>query len=78
MTLDWPPIELDANSIFFAYSLDKETHAQRNADYHSNWQGLLGCRARAEGSIKPQKEAAPVCCLGDSSSDGAARRSVNR
>jgi hypothetical protein len=39
-------------------------------------QGILGCRARAKRSIKPPKEAAPVCGLGNSSRDGAARRSV--
>jgi hypothetical protein len=31
---------------------------------------------RAQRSIKPQKEAAPVCCLGDSPCDGVARRSA--
>jgi hypothetical protein len=65
ITVQWTgiPAELDANSISFAYSLDKETHAQRSADHHGNRQGILGHRPCAQKSIKPQKEAVPVCCL---------------
>ena len=48
-----------------AHSFDDRAYDQRNADHHSNRQGILGCRARAQRSIKPQKEAAPVCCLAE-------------
>jgi len=70
--------QLDANAIPPAHSLDERTYDQRNADHHSNWQGILGCRARAQRSIKPHKEAASICSLGHSSRDDVARRSVNR
>src|SRR6266487_2586991 len=59
--------QLDADEISPTHSLDERTFDQRNADHHSNRQGILGCWARAQRSIKPQKEAAPVCCLGNSS-----------
>ena len=67
---------LDANTIPPAHSLDERTYDQRNADYHSNRQGILGCRARAQRSIESEKVHAGMRCLADSSRDGVADKSI--
>src|SRR5216683_1686442 len=57
----------------------EHTHFAR-LDEHFDWPGTQAasrCCTWTQSSIKPQTEAAPVCCFEDSSGDGVGGRLVN-
>src|SRR5206468_575041 len=62
---DWPGTQGASHCCtgtqgFFRYCL-----REKNLDTSQSSARHLGCRARAKSSIKPQTEAAPVCCFED-------------